>query len=487
MWAVVHRELKSESRNPFSYWLRIISVGALLAFMAVLTSDASASFGTGLRIFESTNLMLFGGIWLLVPFATSDVISRERREGTLGLLYLTPLTSLEIILAKALAHGLRFLIVVLASLPVLAIPFLIGGVTWQVAAKAASMQLGAVTWAISSSLLASSLCKRLVPALLLGTGMGAFYAGVYGGSCMFGAKAVLMSSVFCFLFSYGMAAANTDKSTLDVPPTVEEEKFRQELSEPVVGAAFLKNWMRHKLERNPVGWLEQRSLSGRLALWGWLGMITIFYCFALSIYGSYWERLNLAHVWLLLILLMSLAMCSATSFRRERETGVLELLLVSPLELQQILMGRLRGIWAQFLPAFVLFFGFWLFLYFAVRGVTLEHIPIPYSKLLLAATSFLSIPVVGLYFSLRQKHLLTAFLGTVVLGIVIPYGIGLGAAWFLGMARIPFGGKPPGPHVNTILDLVTASLQVAISYRCFELLKFNLMHRLFALEKTSAN
>jgi ABC-type transport system involved in cytochrome c biogenesis permease component len=487
MWAVVHRELKSESRNPFSYWLRIISVGALLAFMAVVTSDASAGFGTGLRIFQKTNMMLFAGIWLLVPLATSDVISRERREGTLGLLYLTPLTSLEIILAKALAHGLRFLIVALASLPVLAIPFLIGGVTWQVAAKAALMQLGAVTWAITSSLLASSLCKRFVPGLLLATGIGAFYAGVYGGSCSFGPKAVLMSSAFCFLFSYGLAAANTDKSTLDVPPSPEEEKFRQELCEPIVGAGFLKNWMRQKLERNPVGWLEQRSLSGRLALWGWVGMITIFYCFALSIYSSYWDRLNIAHVWLLIVLLMSFAMCSAMSFRRERETGVLELLLVSPLKVQQILMGRLRGIWNQFLPASVLFFGCWVYLYFAVRGVTLERIPVPYSKLLLAATSFLSIPVIGLYFSLRQKHLLSAFLGTVILGVLIPYGISLGAAWFWGIARIPFGGRPPGAHVNTILDLVTASLQAAISYRCFALLRFNLMHRLFALEKTSAN
>ena len=41
------------------------------------------------------------------------------------------------------------------------------------------------------------------------------------------------------------------------------------------------------------------------------------------------------------------------SFRRERETGVLELLLVAPLSTHQIVWGRLRAIWGQFAPAAV--------------------------------------------------------------------------------------------------------------------------------------
>jgi ABC-type Na+ efflux pump permease subunit len=227
-------------------------------------------------------------------------------------------------------------------------------------------------------------------------------------------------------------------------------------------------------------------LSGRLALWGWLGMVVVFYCFLLSMYSAYWERLNLAHVCLLLIWLMCLAMCSVTSFRRERENGILELLLVSPMPLLQILFGRLRGIWSQFLPATVLFFSAWLFLYFVVGGVTLQA-RFPGSKLLLGLSSFVSLPIIGLYFSLRQKHILGAFLGTIIVGILIPYGVSLAPAWLWSFSRIPFGGRPPGPQVNQLLDWVTASLQVAAAYRCFTLLQLNLVQRRFALEKTGAS
>src|SRR5581483_5796418 len=71
------------------------------------------------------------------------------------------------------------------------------------------------------------------------------------------------------------------------------------------------------------------------------------------------------------LLLGSLAMTAAGSFRRERESGVLELLLVSPLNEKQIIGGRLRGLWAQFLPAFVLLLG--VGMYFDSVGPTFGY------------------------------------------------------------------------------------------------------------------
>ena len=62
------------------------------------------------------------------------------------------------------------------------------------------------------------------------------------------------------------------------------------------------------------------------------------------------------------LLILAVAVSSAGSFRRERETGLLELLLVSPLREWQIIGGRLRGLWTQFIPAMVLLLGCWLYL-----------------------------------------------------------------------------------------------------------------------------
>jgi ABC-type transport system involved in multi-copper enzyme maturation permease subunit len=62
-------------------------------------------------------------------FFTADCISSEKREGTLGLLFLTPLRSLDLVLGKLASHSLLVFFSMLALGPVLFIPLLNGGVT----------------------------------------------------------------------------------------------------------------------------------------------------------------------------------------------------------------------------------------------------------------------------------------------------------------------------------------------------------------------
>src|SRR4030095_16411215 len=62
------------------------------------------------------------------------------------------------------------------------------------------------------------------------------------------------------------------------------------------------------------------------------------------------------------LLMLSIALGAAGSFRRERELGMMELLLVTPLRVGQIVSGRVRGLWGQFLPGVLLLIGIWLFL-----------------------------------------------------------------------------------------------------------------------------
>src|SRR5215204_5421934 len=99
MWPVIVRELRAESRRPFTYWLRII--GAVAIFAAVLFTlqqpsrwNVRTPFGAapafqshqimGRLLFGNVNAALFALIWIIVPLLTADCINRERREGTLG-------------------------------------------------------------------------------------------------------------------------------------------------------------------------------------------------------------------------------------------------------------------------------------------------------------------------------------------------------------------------------------------------------------------
>ena len=128
---VIERELRAEARHAFTYWLRVLGAAALLAVAAVDALERGLPLHQGRELFQVLSNALFAAIWIFVPLVTADCVSRERREGTLGLLFLTPLRAGDIVLAKGLAHGLRAAAIGLAVLPVLMLPLLMGGVSWM--------------------------------------------------------------------------------------------------------------------------------------------------------------------------------------------------------------------------------------------------------------------------------------------------------------------------------------------------------------------
>ena len=120
---VIVRELRAESRNPVNYFIRLLGA-ALVTGIFFLGAWADSDSITGNEIFAILSVMIFFGLWIFVPLMTADCISRERREGTLGLLFLTPLTSSGIVLGKGVIHCLRATVLLIATVPILTIPFL---------------------------------------------------------------------------------------------------------------------------------------------------------------------------------------------------------------------------------------------------------------------------------------------------------------------------------------------------------------------------
>ena len=76
-------------------------------------------------LFPAFILSLFIGV-----IATADCVSSEKREGTLGLLFLTDLKGYDVILGKLAANSLNALYGLVAILPVMGLPVMLGGVTF---------------------------------------------------------------------------------------------------------------------------------------------------------------------------------------------------------------------------------------------------------------------------------------------------------------------------------------------------------------------
>ncbi|MDB6125754.1 MAG: hypothetical protein JWQ71_4747 [Pedosphaera sp.] len=486
---VIERELRVQARQSFTYVLRMVGVTTLLfvCFYFAATEGFIPEFGS--KLFGYINFTLFCSVWILVPPLAADCISREKREGTLGLLFLTPLKARDIVLAKGLVHGLRAFTLWLAVLPVMTIPFLIGGVTWQEAVTCGLVNFSSICWALAAGVMASATGKVWLRCLLMayilaaffftlfgyingisiiGTvgnyspffrtrsfstistegviSMGLYYATDFGGSwgpllalippkghsawlwCQGG---VALVSLIALLIVIRIAALRLRQGWQDKPPSKQQVKMEKIFCTPVLWVGFLQRWMRRKLERNPIGWLEQRTWSGRVVTWGWFAMMISLYSAALT--EGFHRGIQVLQQFMACLLIAGVTVSAAGSFRRERETGVLELLLVSPITEAQIITGRLRGLWGQFLPAMVMLLAIWM--YFG----TMINQRVDFESIRLYGLAFLTMPVIGLYFSLRRSNFISSFLFTLLLGLLLPMGI-RAVIGFLSNVLFGFGG-----------------------------------------------
>jgi ABC-type transport system involved in cytochrome c biogenesis permease component len=213
------------------------------------------------------------------------------------------------------------------------------------------------------------------------------------------------------LFVIHLAARRVRRSWREEPGSRKIAKAKTALTRPRFATATLRRRLSRSLERNPIGWLQHYSWNGRITKWGWLGAIILLELFALSDLDAFAE----AQPIFVLLVTAGLAFTASASFRQERESGALELLLVCPLTVTQIIWGRLRGIWMQYLPSFAL-----LIVCLAV-GADLENYDRHKTGWFYAIlTVFITLPVIGLFFSLHTKSFMAAWLCTTGLGVGLP-------------------------------------------------------------------
>ncbi|MEO7297654.1 MAG: hypothetical protein ABI042_03645, partial [Verrucomicrobiota bacterium] len=163
---IIIRELRAESRRPVNYWLRTVCAILLTILFGIFLSKQSDP-DSGAETFSTLSVTVFCATWIVVPLLCADCISREKREGTLGLLFLTPLKPLEIMVGKGSIHALRSLTFVLTAMPVLAVPLALGGITRSDVLCSVVLDLTALCFALAAGIAASSIATHWSRALML--------------------------------------------------------------------------------------------------------------------------------------------------------------------------------------------------------------------------------------------------------------------------------------------------------------------------------
>lgn len=166
---VVARELRTAARRPWTYWGRVAAGGValLLSIWLALVANVLGTRGNGLPLFVALSVPAMGFAFLSGLLYSADSISSEKRDGTLGLLFLTDLCGVDVTLGKLAGTSLGAIYGLVAMMPFLALTLLLGGVTGADYARMVLVLLLTLLSSLATGLLASVLCADARRSVLL--------------------------------------------------------------------------------------------------------------------------------------------------------------------------------------------------------------------------------------------------------------------------------------------------------------------------------
>lgn len=166
---IVERELRVAARRRFTYWSRLVAAAFLLLVFGMILTLAVLSQGLGGMLgtieFGTLRWIAFVFCASVGIFLTSDSLSEEKREGTLGLLFLTDLRGFDVVLGKLFSQSLQSFYGILAASPILALTLMIGGVTGVEFGRTMLVLCNTAFFSLAIGLLASSLSREVLKAM----------------------------------------------------------------------------------------------------------------------------------------------------------------------------------------------------------------------------------------------------------------------------------------------------------------------------------
>ena len=384
---IAYREMLVLARSPLIYRGRIT-----ISVLVLLAATVLGTFHHFLGFRQTFVFLPLAGFFLLLyslfagAQATADSISREKREGTLGLLYLTHMRTGQILFGKLISHSLLVFYGLLTVFPLLSLLLLLGGVDGKGMLKLCIASLNVLFFSAAIGLFCSSIGqdrKRtaggatwiillfwFIPSNL------ATYLAFRRTAPPWVIEALLAispSQMFAFLSPVPGTAAGSFLATFAVIHLIgwafllgaawHLPRRWQEKAAPAGKRTFKERWVqfcygntadrgkrRSKFLRlNPIYWLSARNRLKPLTT-------SILFVLLLSFFGwliyinprSATEMLVVFTIILMLVEKVALAGAACTRVNEEHEQGTLELLLSTPLSVREFVRGNTLTLLWQF-------------------------------------------------------------------------------------------------------------------------------------------
>lgn len=460
MRAIVHREMLSAARRRTTYVFRGI-VGLFGIAMAVMGSQFSEAMNeTGRFIFIS--ITIAGAIFAIRAGAVraATTLSEERANGTLGLLFLTPLKSFDVVMGKFVSASLLAFQTVLVLAPMLAISLLFGGVSIHEVLRAALWIANVTFFFVTTSLFISSFTSSELGSIVL-----ALFVFL---SMLFFAYVQLSNNWLV------LGALNFELNPISIGLLINDRDFRADwfwsglICGHLIGwmvlwitAAILKsNWQRPNVfpklavlwsrppkakksrsqsrpfrNQGPIEWLILRDVYEGAPL----GIVLICIVVTASLWRLYRDIAGIMAIFGLIPIVFGVIVHSAVATARARKAGVLELVSAAPISDHEIVAGQIRGLRRAFLLPAVLalvcvacFLPSWRHTYERIDWIGFEAVR-PHYMILVFLLTLWAAAYTGIWTALKAKGPAGAVFCNIVFCLILPWVLPMPAALYLYM------------------------------------------------------
>ncbi|EEF58180.1 ABC transporter permease [Pedosphaera parvula] len=388
---IVDRELRVTARRRGTYLTRMAMalIAIVLGVFVYVAGAGRPPQERGHVLFQALSFLCLLYCLAAGRRSTADCLSEEKREGTLGLLFLTDLKGYDVVCGKLAATSVNGFYGLLAVFPVLAVPLLMGGVTngefWRMVVVLIntclfSLAIGvfvssfsrdsrqafganfllflllvAALPACAGAVAALGAPHRFIPELLLACPFYSFYlsfdAPYTGLKEHFWISLAVVHGLTWLLVV--LACMIVPRFWQDKPAPAGRKRWR-ELRQAVNygGAAKRKVFRRRLLDVNAIYWLASRARMKPLHVWLFLGLMGGWWISGWMSAGRLWLDVTTGVTMALIVnsaLKLWIALEAGQRLAEDQKAGALELLLSTRLSVQDILRGQLLALRRQFL------------------------------------------------------------------------------------------------------------------------------------------
>jgi len=392
LFPVAERELRVASRRSGTYWARF--TGAALGIGAVafvlLSSSNLRPVDQSQILFVTLSILAFVYCLLSGVLTTSDCVSEERRDGTLGLLFLTHLRGYDVVVGKMAASSARAVCAVVALMPVIALPILMGGVSGQVVWMTVLVLANTLFVSLTVGVLVSSLTREARHSIGGAFAVLVFWVGVmpltrtlwieYGLRGRFAGTPAQLSQVLqwvldvnpVFLFAqvldrafrgglvwgeiwwglgiqHALGWALLGLSCVVLPRSWRDAVESRERTGKVDRAALSarRRWRGELLDWHPFVWIVARDRRASVATWLGLSVVAGVWTWGFLEVKEEWLA-GMVGLWTTfsagLWLKLRVAALACRHLHEHRRSGALELVLSTPMTPGSLVRGNLLGI-----------------------------------------------------------------------------------------------------------------------------------------------